>query len=210
MPPDLANLRTEYAGQPFSKADADRNPLTQFDLWFEQATKAGIIEANAMTLSTVSPDGRPSGRIVLLKGFDQRGFIFYTSYSSRKAQEIELNPMAAITLFWQPLARQIRVEGILEKLGPEESDAYFVTRPRASRMAARVSPQSQVIPNRKWLEDRFDKEKLNKHCTRPDNWGGYVLVPDTIEFWQGREGRMHDRLCYHRTIDGWKIDRLAP
>jgi pyridoxamine 5'-phosphate oxidase len=170
--------------------------------------------ANAMTLATADATGQPSARIVLLKGFDERGLVFFSNYGSRKGRELENNPKAALLFWWQPLQRQIRIEGVVERTDKDESDAYFMSRPRASNLSAMGSPQSQVIPGREWLEERVAELGAywaDKELVRPEGWGGYRLVPRTFEFWQGRADRLHDRLCYSLDQSGrWCIDRLAP
>ena len=212
-------MAIDYEGDPASpgplrEADVDPDPLRQFRTWFAQAVAAGVPQAEAMTLATATPDGRPSARLVLLRGCDERGFVFYTNYESRKGRELAANPRAALVFFWQPLHRQVRIEGHVERVTPAQSDAYFRTRPRDSRLGAWVSPQSQVIPGREFLERRLE-ELQERHggteVPRPPYWGGFRVVPETIEFWQGRGGRLHDRLCYRKAPPtGWVLERLAP
>jgi pyridoxamine 5'-phosphate oxidase len=212
--PTLADLRKDYTRQGLSEADADLDPIRQFHVWFEQALAANVVEPNAMTLATATPDGRPSARIVLLKGADESGFVFYTNYRSRKGVELAANPRAALILFWPDLERQIRIEGHVETVSAEESDAYFCSRPAGSRLGAVVSEQSTVIPGREVLEQRLAQlqaEYPTGDVPRPSHWGGYRVVPEVIEFWQGRPSRLHDRLRYTKQPDGtWKRERLAP
>lgn len=189
------------------------DPLIQFRLWFDEAIDAGIPDANAMTLATATPDGKPSARVVLLKSIDDRGFCFFTNYRSRKGRELDQNPNAALVFFWQPLHRQVRIEGTVERLTSEESDAYFHSRPLESQIGALVSPQSSVIPNREYLDERFSRladEHKNGVIPRPGHWGGYRVIPFSIEFWQGRESRLHDRFVFHREGSNWRSERLAP
>jgi pyridoxamine 5'-phosphate oxidase len=201
----LFNLREE---------DLDPDPIRQFQGWLAEAALSEVAEVNAMALATATPDGRPAVRMLLLRGVDERGFSFFTNYDSRKARELDANPYAAMVFFWHDLERQVRVEGRVERVSAEESDRYFHSRPAGSRLGAWASPQSAVIPGREVLEARFGE--LQRHhadnvIPRPENWGGYRLVPDAIEFWQGRPNRLHDRLRYSRRDQGgWLIERLAP
>lgn len=192
----------------------DPDPLKLFAKWFEAAVASGSRLPESMTLATANADGKPSARVVLLKGFDERGFVFYTNYRSAKGRDLEENPRAALVMYWVGLDRQVRVEGEVEKVSIEESDAYFKTRPRESQLGAIASPQSQVIESRDVLERRHDEleeEYRDREVTRPKHWGGYRVKPNRIEFWQNREGRLHDRILYQRTADGsWTINRLAP
>lgn len=195
------------------EANAPDDPLDLFGRWFEEALAADLVDASAMTLATADADGRPSARTVLLKGFGADGFCFYTNYDSRKAHELDANPRAALAFWWDRLERQVRIEGAVKRLPPEIADEYFATRPRGSQLGAHVSPQSRPIGGRKELEDalrdlaeRFGDDPV----PRPPDWGGYAVAPETIEFWQGRENRLHDRLRYTRDGDGWKRERLAP
>ena len=229
----LADIRREYSLGGLARADLDANPLAQFDQWFLQASaggrwrKIGIalyklwhailghapLDVNAMTLATVDQAGRPSARTVLLKGVDERGFVFFTNYDSRKGLELAENPKAALTFYWADLGRQVCVAGAVSKLSHDESEAYFKSRPRGSNLAAWASPQSSVIPDRSVLEKRWNAmaAKFSGDVPLPGNWGGYVLKPERIEFWQGRLNRLHDRFCYTLQPGGvWKLERLAP
>jgi len=195
-------------------ADVDRNPFRQFDAWFAQAVDAKLPEPNTMTLATVDSRGRPSARIVLIKGVDERGFMFFTNYESRKGRELADNPHASLLFYWIELERQVRIEGTVVKASPAESDQYYESRPLGSRIGAWASEQSQAIESRTVLEAR-EKEisaKYGEHPPRPPHWGGYRLIPDAIEFWQGRPSRLHDRLLYTRAVEGgdWQIARLSP
>ncbi len=209
----LADLRLDYAQASLNEADVSNDPFEQFSRWFEQAQKAQVPEPNAMTLATVCA-GKPSARIVLLKGIDS-GFCFYSNFESRKGQEMAANPHAALVFLWHSLERQIRIEGRVEKVGDAVADAYFSSRPLSSQLGAWVSPQSQVIASREVLEAReneLTKQFAGTTLKRPPHWGGYRIVPEMIEFWQGRTSRLHDRLRYTKTAsaNGWKIERLAP
>ena len=207
---DLAALRKDYALKTLEQVD--RDPLKQFGVWMVEAIHAQVPEPTAMTLSTIGEDGRPSGRIVLLKGVDPRGFVFYTNYESRKGHDLAAHPVASLTFLWKELERQVRIEGTVEKVSPEESDAYYRTRPIGSRIGAWASPQSAVLPSREWLEERW-KELAAEHGEdppRPPHWGGYRVIPDHLEFWQGRTSRLHDRIVYRHEGSAWKISRLAP
>lgn len=210
----VADFRKEYTLKGLSETDVHRNPFEQFKIWFDQAVAAELPEPNAMTIATATPDGKPSARMVLLKGYDQRGFVFYTNYESNKAQQLIENPWAAITFWWAELERQVRIEGRVEKLTAAESDDYFNSRPKGSQLGAWVSDQSQVIPSREVLEQRLQQLKQdyeNKEVPRPTHWGGFRVIPSEIEFWQGRPSRLHDRLLYNRGKDGdWVIQRLSP
>jgi len=209
---DLAHLRKDYALKTLDEKDVDRDPMKQFGVWMVEAIHAQVPEPTAMTLATVDPGGRPSARVVLLKGVDPRGFVFYTNYESRKARDLAANPAAAITFLWKELERQVRVEGAVEKVSAEESSAYYDTRPLGSRIGAWASPQSRAIENRGWLEERWARltGEYGEKPPRPPHWGGYRLRPESLEFWQGRLSRLHDRIAYARAPEGWKISRLAP
>lgn len=212
---DLAGLRQEYRRASLRRADVLDDPLAQFRRWFEEARQAGVVEPNAMTLSTVGADGAPSSRVVLLKALDGRGFTFFTNYASRKGRELAAHPRAALGFFWRELERQVNIRGAVEMVTREESEAYFHSRPRDSQLGAHASTQSAVVPNREWLEERFAalaaKYPEGTVIPLPCSWGGYRLIPETVEFWQGRPGRLHDRLRYTRREDGgWQIDRLSP
>jgi pyridoxamine 5'-phosphate oxidase len=210
----IADIRRDYARAALNEAELHPNPLEQFRRWFAEALEAAVQEPNAMTLATATPDGRPSARVVLLKGVDERGFLFYTSYDSRKGRELEANPHAALVFFWPELERQVRVTGVVRKLPQDESDAYFRSRPVGSRLAAWASRQSEPIPDRAALEARLAEVRERfpgEEVPLPPYWGGYVVEPESIEFWQGRPSRLHDRLRYDRRPDGgWAITRLSP
>jgi len=190
------------------------DPVRQFSVWWHEALEATIIEVNAMTLATASADGMPSARTVLMKGFSEKGFAFFTNYNSFKGLQLSENPKACLLFFWKELERQVRITGLVEKLSSEESNVYFQSRPRASQVGAVVSPQSQVIESRQWLDEKYEevfKQFENATVQRPPHWGGYIVRPVIIEFWQGRPGRLHDRIQYTLLDDGnWKIERLAP
>jgi pyridoxamine 5'-phosphate oxidase len=213
MKPSIAELRKEYARESLDIKDVARDPITQFERWFEEALHAGFTEPNAMTLATADGDGRPSARIVLLKGFDARGFVFFTNYESRKGAELAENPQAALLFHWVELERQVRIEGSVEKVSGQESDDYYRTRPSGSRLGAWASPQSRVVARREDLEERWAgfAARYGDDPPRPAHWGGYRLSPVLLEFWQGRVSRLHDRVRYRREGLGvWRIDRLAP
>ena len=210
--PKLAELRTDYSLKTLDEHDVEREPLKQFGLWMVEAIHAQVPEPTAMHLATVGPDQRPSGRIVLLKGVDPRGFVFYTNYQSRKGRDLAKNPFASLTFLWKELERQVRIEGTVEKVTEIESTAYFETRPLASRIGAWASPQSEPLENRAWLENHWS-ELTNEHGEsppRPPHWGGYRVLPEYLEFWQGRRSRLHDRVAYTRLGNAWEIARLAP
>jgi pyridoxamine-phosphate oxidase len=210
----IAHLRKEYRNASLSEQDVLKDPIQQFALWFDNALEAKVQEPNAMTLATASKKGIPSARIVLLKGFDPEGFIFYTNYESHKGKELKENPHGALVFFWHDLERQVRIEGKIKKVKAGESDLYFHSRPKESRLGAWASPQSQVIEDRQILEETFEELVSSYEHTeppRPDFWGGYRLIPNKIEFWQGRPSRMHDRILFKKSAKGnWKVVRLAP
>jgi pyridoxamine 5'-phosphate oxidase len=214
MPPDLTGLRNEYAAHGLRRADLHSDPLQQFGAWFAAALAADIRDVNAMSLATATPDGKPSVRIVLLKGFDERGFAFFTNYDSEKGNELEANPVAALVFYWVQLERQVRISGAVEKTSREDSAAYFHSRPLGSRLGAWASKQSEVVDARQVLDSRLTEmtERFeNGDVPLPPHWGGYRVKPDKMEFWQGRPNRLHDRFRYSRRADGtWQIDRLAP
>ena len=207
-------IRKEYIQESLSEKDVNPNAIQQFSLWWNEALKSNIEEVNAMTLATASCDGLPSARIVLLKDFDEKGFVFYTNYNSFKGQQLAENPRGCLVFFWKELERQVRITGLITKTPPFESDDYFNIRPEGSRIGAIASPQSQVIPSREWLEGEVEqlmKKLASTSIARPPHWGGYRLMPAIIEFWQGRPNRLHDRIQYTLQDDGnWKIERLAP
>ncbi|KWH59168.1 pyridoxamine 5'-phosphate oxidase [Burkholderia anthina] len=211
----LADLRINYSRASLDEADAAPDPFAQFDRWFKEALAAKLPEPNTMTLATVGADGRPSARIVLIKGVDERGFVFFTNYESRKGHDLAVHPHAALLFYWIELERQVRIEGRIEKTSAEESDRYFASRPLGSRIGAWASDQSTVIDSRATLEAREKAvgERYGDNPPRPPHWGGYRLVPDAIEFWQGRPSRLHDRLLYTRdtaAASGWTLSRLSP
>lgn len=209
---DLASLRKDYALKTLEEGHVDRDPMKQFGVWMVEAIHAQVPEPSAMTLATATASGRPTTRIVLLKGVDPRGFVFFTNYESRKGRELADNPVASLTFFWKELERQVRIDGTVEKVSAEESDAYFQTRPLGSRIGAWASPQSRVIENRAWLEQRWTALSVEhgQAPKRPPHWGGYRVMPEEVEFWQGRMSRLHDRIVFTRTGSDWKISRLAP
>jgi pyridoxamine 5'-phosphate oxidase len=210
----VADLRRDYTLKGLSEADMAADPFQQFQTWFEQAIAADLPEPNAMTLATATPDGVPSARVVLLKGFDQRGFVFYTNYHSRKGQELARNSKAALVFWWAELERQVRIQGEVQQIAAAESDAYFHSRPIESQLGAWASNQSQVIGDRHVLEQKLEALQIqyqDQEIPRPPHWGGYRLTPDNIEFWQGRSSRLHDRLLYKRADENqWDIVRLSP
>ena len=210
-------LRREYSRDGISRKSVQHNPIDQFTIWFEEALNSNLTDANAMTLSTADREGRPSSRIVLLKGFDEEGFRFYTNYASRKGKELDQNPYGALCFYWSALERQVRIEGRVFKLSREQSETYFKSRPRNSQIGAWASNQSSGLPSREKLEEKYEqlREKFEgEEIPTPDFWGGYRLLPDAIEFWQGRTGRLHDRILYTRDLDSpdqkWEIERLNP
>jgi len=214
MNPAIANLRKDYTSQNLLETAIEKHPIDQFEKWWNEAINSEIDEANAMTLATSSSDGMPSARVMLLKGFDKNGFVFFTNYRSYKAMHLEENPKACLVFFWKELERQVRITGLVKKISEHENDEYFYSRPAGSQVGAWASNQSQVIESRAWLEDRVLKlteEFKVKELKRPPHWGGYLVTPVIIEFWQGRASRLHDRIQYTLGEDGnWKIERLSP
>jgi pyridoxamine 5'-phosphate oxidase len=211
---NIQDLREEYTAEALDISDVRSNPIDQFRYWFEEAISAELPEPNAMTLATVSREGRPSARIVLLKGFDEEGFVFFTNYNSRKGRDMAANPGAALVFLWLELQRQVRIEGTVSRIAPEESTRYFQSRPKGSQIGAWASPQSQPIPSRELLEEKvasLEKEYAGEEVLpRPEDWGGYIVRPQLVEFWQGRPNRLHDRIQYTRQSDSWVVERLAP
>jgi len=211
--PSYADLRKDYTLAGLSERDLQKDPFRQFEKWFQEAEGAKLSEPNAMVLGTCTREGRPSSRIVLLKGLDGRGFVFYTNYDSRKGRELAENPRASLLFPWIQLERQVIVEGALQRITREESDAYFHSRPRPSQLASWASAQSSIITNRAVLDEAMkavDKKYAGQDIPLPPNWGGYRLAPESIEFWQGRRSRLHDRLRYTRGRDSWSVERLSP
>ncbi len=206
-------LGDEYAGVPLDPVDCDADPIVEFRAWFDAAVAAQVPTVNAMTLATVGENGRPSARVVLLKEIDDRGLVFFTNYDSRKGKHLAANPYAALCIFWEPMHRQVRFEGSVERISGAESDAYFATRPRGSQLGAIASPQSQQIQSRAVLEDRIAALSAtlgDASPPRPEHWGGYRVIPELVEFWQGQPSRLHDRVRYTRATGTWLRDRLAP
>ena len=209
----LQNLRQDYRSAELTEQEVDVNPIAQFTLWFTEAMTAKLYEPNVMTLATADKTGKPSARIVLLKGFNEHGFRFYTNYNSQKGLELAENPHAALVFFWAELERQVRIEGSVAKVDPQISDQYFHSRPVGSQIGALASPQSSIIDNRDLLEikvNELTEQFENKEIPRPEHWGGYVVKPTLIEFWQGRSSRLHDRIQYQLVDGNWMINRLAP
>jgi pyridoxamine 5'-phosphate oxidase len=209
----IADIRRDYKQQSLNEADMSADGIAQFTRWWEEAISSEIDEVNAMTLATTTKEGIPSARIVLLKGYDKNGFVFFTNYDSQKGKELAVNPHAALVFFWKELERQVRIEGVVEKVSPEESDRYYDSRPAASRIGAWASPQSEIIKDRAMIENEFlafEKKFGSDIIPRPPYWGGYIVKPSLIEFWQGRSSRLHDRIQYTRNDGGWKMERLAP
>jgi pyridoxamine 5'-phosphate oxidase len=205
---NISDLRQEYMRAGLAEADALADPLAQFERWFQDALAAQLPLANAMTLATVTDAGAPDARVVLLKGVDNGGFVFYTNYDSRKGRQLADRPQACLVFLWTQLERQVRIEGSVEKVTAAESDAYFKSRPAGARRSAVASPQSSAVPDRSFLEDKV--KTVGENPPRPAHWGGYRVLPARIEFWQGRENRLHDRLLYKRAAAAWTIERLAP
>ncbi|HSZ85882.1 MAG TPA: pyridoxamine 5'-phosphate oxidase [Puia sp.] len=210
----LADMRKDYQLQKLSEESVNENPFLQFNTWWSEAVEAKIDEVNAMTLATASGDGAPAARTVLLKAFDESGFVFFSNYDSNKGKQLQENPRACLVFFWKELERQIRITGTVSKTSGKESDEYFNSRPEGSRIGAWASPQSHIIASRKWLEENekeFRKKFNNEKLSRPENWGGYRVMPAVIEFWQGRPNRLHDRIQYtFQENSKWVIERLAP
>jgi pyridoxamine 5'-phosphate oxidase len=210
----IATLRKNYSQKTLSEQQVDPDPILQFDNWWQEAVNSGIEEVNAMTLATASADGMPAARIVLLKGFSNEGFTFFTNYESFKGRQLAENPKACLVFFWKELERQVRITGLVSKIDAELSDAYFNSRPAASRIGAIASPQSEIVESRAWLDKKYEEAEravFNDQITRPAHWGGYIVKPVIIEFWQGRPSRLHDRIQYTLLESGqWKIERLAP
>jgi pyridoxamine 5'-phosphate oxidase len=209
---NIADLRQEYMRAGLSEADAQRDPIRQFELWFKDALHAGVPLPNAMTLATADASGAPAARVVLLKGIEGGGFVFYTSYASRKARELAARRAACLVFLWSDLERQVRIEGAVEKVPQADSDRYFATRPLGARLSAWASAQSERVPSRAFLESALEEARRRHGDTppRPPHWGGYRVLPQAIEFWQGRADRLHDRLLYRRERQAWRIERLAP
>ncbi|MFN5064739.1 MAG: pyridoxamine 5'-phosphate oxidase [Aphanizomenon sp.] len=214
MDKSIADIRKDYTLQDLSEKEIDSNPFVQFKIWFGQSLAAQLPEPNAMTLATCTPNGRPSARMVLLKDFDERGFVLFTNYNSQKGQELTANPLAALVFWWAELERQVRIVGTVEKISSAQSDSYFEIRPAYSRLGAWASNKSEVIASRDILESQlqeFERVYQNQEVPRPPHWGGFRVIPQEIEFWQGRSSRLHDRLLYTRLdAGGWKIERLSP
>lgn len=209
---NIADIRKDYALRRLDETDVEGDPFKQFHAWLQEAIEAQVPEPTAMTLATVDAEGSPAARIMLLKALDGRGFVFYTNYESRKGQELTARPRAALTFFWKELERQVRIEGTVEKVSAAESDEYFASRPLGSRIGAWASTQSATIASRPWLEARVKaaETQYGEAPPRPPHWGGYRVLPDWLEFWQGRQSRLHDRIAYTREAGGWKISRLSP
>ena len=214
MAGNIAGIRKNYSQKKLTEKKAEKDPVTQFEKWWKQALASKIVEPNAMTLATASPDGMPSARIVLLKGFSGEGFVFFTNYHSFKGQQLTENPKACLVFFWKELERQVRITGLVQRISPAASDEYFYSRPAGSQVGAIASPQSQVIESREWLDEHYKelKRQLKKGMAkRPEHWGGFIVKPVIMEFWQGRPSRLHDRLQYTMDDRGsWKLERLAP
>ncbi len=210
---NIADIRQDYSKKTLNEEDIQKDAIGQFTKWWQEALDSQIEEVNAMTLATATPDGKPSARVVLLKGYDEKGFVFFTNYNSNKGKQIAENPFVCLVFFWKELERQVRIEGTISRVSAEESDAYFVSRPVGSRIGAWASPQSKVIPKRQVIEENvveLEKSFGGKEIDRPPFWGGYRVRPLVVEFWQGRSSRLHDRFQYTLEEGGWKIERLAP
>lgn len=209
----IADIRKDYQLKSLAESEVAKNPFDQFSIWWEEAVQSAIVEVNAMALSTVSPEGRPSSRIVLLKGYNEEGFVFFTNYTSDKGKQIAHNEHVSLLFFWKELERQVRIEGVASQVAAEESDAYFDSRPVGSRLGAWASPQSQKIADREILDkelEKFTAQFSEQLIPRPPHWGGYRVRPIRIEFWQGRSSRLHDRILYEQVQENWQISRLAP
>lgn len=210
---NIEDIRTDYRLSELHEKQVDKSPLTQFSIWFEQALQAGVEEVNAMTLATVNAEGAPNARIVLLKDLEDNGFVFYTNYQSNKGHDLSVNPKASLVFFWPALQRQVRINGLVEKVSTKTAENYFHSRPIGSQLGAWASPQSQVIADRKILEQNLHAVTVkykNETVPKPAHWGGYKVIPSSIEFWQGRASRLHDRILYTKAGTEWKIERLAP
>lgn len=210
---NIGDIRTDYRRQALSEQDVDADPIAQFTRWFDEAVKAAVVEPNAMCLATATPDAYPSARMVLLKGVDARGFVFYTDYRSRKGQELADNPHASLCFFWAELERQVRINGAVQRVSRAESDAYFQSRPLPSRVGAWTSHQSMVLPDRSVLEQQLTANEArfaSAEVPLPEHWGGFRIIPEEIEFWQGRESRLHDRIQFRREAGVWVKRRLSP
>jgi len=213
MKSTIAQLRTEYSKKELRQQDVAPNPIDQFKLWFEEAIKSEVPEPNAMSLATVDSNGQPSLRVVLLKEVNENGFVFFTNYQSKKGESIKYNPLIGLNFYWHDLERQVRIEGSASKINQTLSDEYFESRPRGSQVGAWISPQSRPIEKRSFLEkeqNAFEKKFSDQPVPRPEHWGGYLVRPHTIEFWQGRASRLHDRICYQKEDERWEVKRLAP
>ena len=213
MNPSIADIRTDYKLRSLNESEVAADPIDQFTRWWDEAVASNIDEVNAMTLATATTDGFPSARIVLLKGYDEKGFVFFTNYHSQKGKDLAENPNAALVFFWKELERQVRIEGLVEKTPGDVSDDYYQSRPAGSRIGAWASPQSEVIGSRETIEKNavaYEKEFSDGTIPRPLHWGGYILKPVKVEFWQGRSSRLHDRILYTFINGAWKIERLAP
>jgi pyridoxamine 5'-phosphate oxidase len=211
---NIADIRRDYSHKTLSENEVDADPVKQFGKWWDEAIHSKIDEVNAMTVATATADGLPSARVILLKGFNEKGFVFFTNYEIYKGQQLAENPKACLVFFWKELERQVRITGVVVKISGQESDEYFHSRPESSRIGAWASPQSRVIENRHWIDEKFNKlvnEMEGTDIKRPPYWGGYLVKPVVIEFWQGRPSRLHDRIQYTLEENGqWKIERLAP